>query len=87
MMYFVLLEVTRSISKHFSRTCLYGTLNVLNERLTHPLNHTHILTVYLLAIFAKTPQDLNILLHICNAKSFGILPEVHGRYAEKCGTM
>jgi hypothetical protein len=31
-----------NISKHFSHTCLYVTLNVFNERLTHPLDHTHI---------------------------------------------
>jgi len=41
MMYFVLSEVNRIISKHFSSTCLYGTLKVLSERLTRPLNHTH----------------------------------------------
>ena len=59
-MYFIPSKVIRSISKYHSRTCLYGTLNVLNERLTHPLNHTHTDGVYVLAIFAKTPQVLNI---------------------------
>jgi len=54
---------------------------------TYSSTKSHILTVYMLAIFAKTPQVLNILLHVRNTKSFGILPEVHGRYGEKWGSL